>query len=354
MVVPTRKLLLRRLELAHRWYEGMVNPSTGMLEYLYVPGATAKVREKSPIRDIASVWDAAVLGDFLNRGELRALIERSLRHYEAYLSVRDDHLILDARRLGEPSSIAHSAFMILALLRGPPPRRVHEIAALAQGILRQQRPDGSYKVFFDDLQDAGEELYSGEAMLALMETHRQFREERYLHSVEKGCSYYDAQYFGGGRVADATLMFFANWQSQACRVLLELSARDALRQRVESYVYRMHDRIIRKGFYESVRENPRRHAAVEVACALEGLNEAYALTRASNDPRAERYRACICAGLAYLLRAQCARSGTRKERGGFGMSIEQRVQRIDVTGHAVSALIKSLQNDVDCSLRPAH
>src|SRR3970040_1198149 len=98
-VVRTGELLTQRLELVHRWYEGMVNPSTGMLEYLYMPETAAPVREKSPIRDIASVWDAEMLGDFLNRGELRTLAERSLRHYGDYLVERDGYLILEPRRL---------------------------------------------------------------------------------------------------------------------------------------------------------------------------------------------------------------------------------------------------------------
>ena len=350
--VRTGELLTKRLELAHRWYEGMVNPSTGRLEYLYIPETAARVREKSPIRDIASVWDAEVLGDFLNRGELRPLIERSLQHYDSYLVERDGCLILDTQRLEEPSSIAHSAFMVLALLHAPPPRRAHQIAALAAGILRQQRPDGSYKVCFEDLPDYGEELYSGEAMLALMETYRQFQEERYLHSVERGFSFYDAQYFGRGRVTDDVLVFFANWQSQACRLLFESSQSAAIKQDVANYLYRMHDQVIRQGFYESVQRHAARHASVEVACALEGLNDAYALARASGEPRAERYRACICAGLTYLLRLQSTQNGTERQRGGFGMSLDDRAQRIDVTGHAVSAFIKSIQNDVECRVRP--
>jgi hypothetical protein len=342
-------LLKQRLELVHRWYEGMVNPSTGLLEYLYIPETDAAVREKSPIRDIASVWDAEVLADFLKRGELRPLIERSLRHYADYLVERDGYLILDARRLEEPSSIAHSTFMILALLRAAPSsRRTHQIDALTAGILRQQRPDGSYKVYFEDSPDYGEELYSGEAMLALMEAYRQSREERYLRSVERGFAFYDAQYFGRGRVTEDSLVFFANWQSQACRLLFDCSKSAVLRQDIANYVYRMHDQIIGQGFYESVQRHPARHVSVEVACALEGLNEAYALARALSDERSERYQACICAGLAHLLGLQCMQNGTERERGGFGMSPNNRAQRIDVTGHAASAFIKSVDNDVAC------
>ena len=352
--VCTSKLLIQRLELAHSWYERMVNPSTGMLEYLYVPGATARTQERSPIRDIASVWDAEVLGDFLRKEELRPLIETSLRHYDSYLIERDGYLILDPRRLKEPSSIAHSAFLVLALLRAPGPRRSRQITALAVGILRQQRPDGSYKVCFEGRPDYGEELYSGEAMLALMETCRQFPDDRYLQSVERGFSFYDAQYFGRARVMEETLVFFANWQSQACRLLFAASRSAMLRQQLASYLYRMHDRVISQGFYESVQRQPTRHTSVEVACALEGLNEAYALARAMDDSRAERYRGCICVGLEYLLRCQCTQDGAEREYGGFGMSLEDRAQRIDVTGHAVSAFMKSVQNEVECRSRPAY
>ena len=44
----TAELLTQRLELIYRWYEGMVNPDTGMFEYLYLPQADDFVRERSP------------------------------------------------------------------------------------------------------------------------------------------------------------------------------------------------------------------------------------------------------------------------------------------------------------------
>jgi hypothetical protein len=186
----------------------------GSLSGEVIPESDWFVRENCPIRDIASVWDAEVLGDFLGREELRSLIEKSLRHYEDYLVERDGWLLLDPRPLGEPSSIAHSAFMMLALLHAPLPRLTRQIAALAEGIVCQQRADGSYKVYFHDLPDHGEELYAGEAMLALLEAYRQLEDLRFLQSAERGFRYYDAHYFRPGRVGDDLLVFFANWQSQ--------------------------------------------------------------------------------------------------------------------------------------------
>ncbi|HET9982648.1 MAG TPA: hypothetical protein VFQ38_03640 [Longimicrobiales bacterium] len=348
----TAELLIRRLELIHRWYQGMVRPETGRLEYLYIPETDAFVRESSPIRDVASVWDVEVLGEFLKRRELHPLIERSLRYYDDFLVERDDALILDPERLEEPSSIAHSAFMILALLHAPSRRWTRRVAALASGILHQQRPDGSYKVYFHDVPDDGEELYAGEAMLALMESYRHSRDPRHLESVERGFSYYDAEYFRRGRVAADMLVFFANWQSQACRLLAESTPSAALEREVADYVFRMHDRILDRGFYEDVERNPARQASVEVACALEGLGDAYALARTS-APRAERYGHCICTGLTYLLGLQCTEDGTERERGGFGVSLGERAQRIDVTGHAASAFLKSVTNAIECPPTPS-
>jgi hypothetical protein len=346
--MKTAEVLRQRLEMIYRWHGGMVNPDTGMLEYIYFPQTDAFVRERCPIREIASVWDVERVSHFLNRRELFPMVEKSLRHYDDYLVEREGHLILDPGRLAEPSSIAHGAFMILALTGAPAPRKIRRITALADGILRQQRSDGSYKVYFHNLPDQGEELYAGEAMPALLETYRHAPDARYIESVERGFSSYDAQYFRCGRVAKDILVFFANWQSQACRLLFEFTTQPALKHEVAGYVYRLHDQIIERGFYEEVERSPSRQVSVEVACALEGLNDAYAIARATDDDRVHQYRRSICAGLAYLLRLQCVAGGTERELGGFGLSLQDRSQRIDITGHAASAFIKSAQNGIEC------
>ena len=72
--MTTAELLRQRLELILDWYQRMVNPQTGMLEYVYIPEANRFVRENCPIRDIASVWDMEMIGNFLERQELRPVI----------------------------------------------------------------------------------------------------------------------------------------------------------------------------------------------------------------------------------------------------------------------------------------
>ncbi len=351
-VMSTAQLLRQRLGLAFRWYQGMVNVETGMLEYMYSPQTDTFVREQSPIRDIASIWDAELVGAFLDRHDLQAVVDRSISHYAGYLTKHDGNLILDPHLLREASSIAHSAFMILALLHAPPPRRSADILALAHGVMQQQRDDGSYKVYFHDLPDSGEELYAGEAMLALLEAFRELNDPQCLESAQRAFAYYDAEYFRRGVVADDVLVFFANWQSQACRLLFEHAQTPALARKVADYLYRMQDRVIDSGFYDEVARRPVWQSSVAVACALEGLNDTCAVARASHDARQDSYRECICIGLTYLLGLQCSRSAAGRACGGFGMSHRDPMQRIDVTGHAASAFMKSIQNDIACGGPP--
>jgi len=306
------------------------------------------VREKCPVREIATLWEVEKLEEFLGRHELLPVITKSLHYYAGYLVNRDGYMILDPIRLEEPSSIAHSAFMILSLLHAPAPRDVERITALSEGILRQQRPDGSYKVYFDDIPDQGEELYGGEAMLALLESYRQLKDTRYLSSVQHACLYYDRQYFQQGRVTDDVLVFFVNWQSQACRLLFECSHSNRIKKFASDHLFRMHDRIIESGFYEGVRESAAAQVSVEVASALEGLNDMYAVISRSGDERIFRYHKYICVSLEYLLKMQCIQDGNEKEKGGFGLSLNGRPQRIDVTGHAASAFMKTVENRIEC------
>ena len=341
-------ILKERLTHILGWYRGMVTEKTGRLVYVYDPEANTSVLDGSPIRNIASVWDMEILGDFLNRRELEPVIERSLEHYSHYLTRRDGYAILDPKMLEEPSSIAHSAFMLLSLIHSHLSDRKEKAQLLADGILVQQRPDGSYKIYFGPEKDDGLDFYPGEAMLALLEAYKMTNERKYLESVEQGFVYYKTKYYERSRVQPSLLAFFANWQSQFCRLLYEYTQKEELRRQVGEYVFQLHDRIIERNFYERVRRYPERQVSVEVACALEGLNDAYFIALQENNDRREAYQEPLFISLAYLLKLQCVRRCTKKEKGGFGFSLSDRTQRIDVTGHFVNAMIKSLDNQIMC------
>jgi hypothetical protein len=333
-----------RLRLIFEWYKGMVDESTGRLLYLYIPETDVTIGDGEPIRDIATIWDVEVLSAFLGRDDLLPAIRRSLDYFARRVVQRDSYAIVAPP--GELSSIAHSAFMALALARSECSDRVQRLSSLVDGILHQQRDDGSYKVFFDAEPDSGEELYPAEAMLAVLDAYRVTRDNRYRDSVERGFAYYKREYYDRGWVPLDALVFFANWQSQAGRLLLEMTAKPKVKDFVRAYLFELHDRIIDSGFYDRVARQPEAQACVEVACGLEGLADAYAIAAATADRRTEDYRRCILKALGFLLRAQRMTGCTQRERGGFGGSLVNREQRIDVTGHVASGFIKSIENRI--------
>ncbi|MBS4730698.1 hypothetical protein MSM1_21085 [Mycobacterium sp. SM1] len=336
--------LVERLQLMFEWYKGMADPSTGRLLYLYDAENDVAISDGEPIRDIAAVWDVEVLSAFLGRDELRDVIRGSLEHF-GRLVIRQEGYAMVAPQ-GEPSSIAHSAFLILALAWSDLPDKVQRLTPLAEGILRQQRQDGSYQVFFGALPDRGEELYPAEAMLALLEAHRLTGEIRYLDSAERGFDHYKRDYYERGRLDPDVLVFFANWQSQAGRALFAATSRLKVKDLVRGFVFELHDRIIASGFYDCVARSPERQAVVEVACALEGLADAYAIAVAGRDQRTANYRRCIKTALGFLARAQRATHCTDRERGGFASTLGGREQRIDVTGHVASGFIKCVEHGI--------
>jgi len=342
---PTRiGTLVDRLELMFEWYKGMVDERTGRLLYLYDAENDIATGNGEPIRDIAAVWDVEVLSAFLGHDDLRDLIRRLLDHFEQRIVARDGYAIVAAG--GEPSSIAHSAFLALALAHSDLPDKVQRLTSLTDGILRQQRVDGSYQIFFESAPDNGEELYPAEAMLALLEAHRLTGDARYLESAERGFACYKRDYYDAGRVPPDFLVFFANWQSQAGRLLDESTARSEVKDLVRGFLFELHDRIIESGFYDRVAGRPEEQACVEVACGLEGLADAYAIAVSTQDRRTADYRRCIGTALRFLVRAQRTTGCTTRERGGFGGSLASREQRIDVTGHVASGFIKSVEDGI--------
>lgn len=334
-----------RLRLMFEWYKGMVDKSTGRFLYLYDPENGVTIGDGEPIRDIAAIWDVEMLSAFLGRDDLQSLIRRSLNHFSRLIVERDGYAIVAPS--GEQSSIAHSAFLALALSRSEFPNKIQRLAPLIDGILRQQRKDGSYKIFFDAEPDSGEELYPAEAMLALLEAYRLTWDTRYLDSVERSFAHYKRAYYDRGLVQPDFLVFFANWQSQAGRLLFEATTKPKVKDFVRTFLFELHDRVIESGFYDRVARQPEAQACVEVACGLEGIADAYAIAASSQDRRTGDYRRCILTALGFLMRAQRTTGCTDRERGGFGGSLAIREQRIDVTGHVASGFIKSVENGTD-------
>ncbi|MBX3155048.1 MAG: hypothetical protein KF773_03535 [Deltaproteobacteria bacterium] len=325
-----------RLAAAFEWYRGMRDARTHRLVSAYDPVRDTAIADGSPLRNITAIHDVARLGEMLGRAELAALVARSLEHWQRLLAPRERGVVLDERRIGEPSSIAHSASLVRAYLAAAS-RPEGIVPALVAGILAQQRADGSYAIHFDGAPDVGIDLYPAQAMLAVLEAYAIEHDSRALASVERAFDYYRARVVGSDYV-----VFHANWQAQYGLLLHEHSR--ARRDAVRAYVFALHDRIIERGFFDRVERQPQRQATIEVACALEGIIDARAIAvRENDDRRAGVYARCARVAIDHLARVQPIVDGARRERGGFGRSVGDRTQRIDITGHAVSGLAKALR-----------
>jgi hypothetical protein len=181
-------------------------------------------------------------------------------------------------------------------------------------------------------------------------SRRLTRDARYLDSVERSFAHYKHAYYDRGRVQPDLLVFFANWQSQAGRLLFEATTKQRMKDLVRAFLFALHDRVIEGGFYDRVARQPEAQACVEVACALEGVADAYAIAIHGQDRRAENYRRCVLTALDFLMRAQRTSGYRGRERGGFGASLAIREQRIDVTGHVASGFIKCFENGIEVIL----
>ena len=184
-------------------------------------------------------------------------------------------------------------------------------------------------------------------MLSLLEAYRLTRDARYLDSVERSFAHYKRAYYDRGRVQPDLLVFFANWQSQAGRLLFEATTKPKVKDLVRAFLFELHDLVIESGFYDRVARQPEAQACVEVACGLEGLADAYSIAASSQGSADGGLSAMLLTALGFLRRAQRTTGCTDRERGGLGGSLAIREQRIDVTGHVASGFIKSVENGID-------
>ncbi|MFN7143226.1 MAG: hypothetical protein ACK4YP_05575 [Myxococcota bacterium] len=328
-----------RLERIWEWYRGMIHPSTGRLAYLYDPVRDVRVAAGEPVRDIAAAYDVARLGRFLGRTDLAPLVERTLQHWESRLVEEDGTVFVDTRPLGEPPGIAHAAFLLLgALEAGGHPDTVRR---LTDALLRQQRPDGSLKVWFLDGDNLSLELCPAEALVALARVYEILGDGRCHDAMARGFDWFRA-YHSLRHVDPDLLVFYATWQSQLMACLYHASD-EGLRARVRDELFSLHDALLDVGFWEEVALHAEEQACVQVACGLEGVVEGYDVARAEGDARrVARYGAAGRVACRFLFHAQRLR-GTPRERGGFGHSLEERAQRIDVTGHAAHGLMRAVE-----------
>ena len=354
------------------------------MAYMYLPESKSKIMEGSPVRDLGTAHVLGSLQAWTGTTDMDAAILATLHHYEAIIVREDSHeaegpvtaeglgatetepelaaapipwACLDPGGLKERSNIAHNAMMILALAafeRYPDENRKESLLGdLARGLCHQQRPkDGRFRVHFPPFTakngDSGWELYSGEAELALAVAYGRLADGRFLHAGLKAFAAYRRAY-EAEKVRPGSLIFFANWQCQAGEALLKYVTDDCKARHILETMLQLQDAVVfTEKFFERIADQPEEASVVQVACGLEGLaathSAAMRLGEESHQQRAAAWEPTIITAVNFLLAVQSGSSGEDDEdaQGGFGFTMGDSRQRIDVTGHVCAGFMHLL------------
>jgi hypothetical protein len=332
------------------FFQFMVDPEKQRFYYECRQGE--RFHQIHPIRDLAAAWDATKALPFLGPNETHrddALFKQAILHTLQSYSVGPTPIGRGfmVHNLPEPSNIAHSALMLLsytgALRLGllNPNDASSVLNGLAQGILSMQQENGAFATEFHNTDSVyqGIDFYPGEAMLALVEIH-QFgldvpglldatTQEAIVPTLHRALDFYSHYY----RTQEPATNYNI-WQIQAFARLEKTKTPPIL-----EYITEMcHDIVSSKAWkYELARGRSfyPNLQTVEIACGLDALLDGIG---AADPPP----------GL-WLRQAQNAIDFLRwsldkvpeNVKGGLGYGgVLVMEQRLDVTGHAMSALTK--------------
>ena len=371
----------------------MVDSTTNRFYYTCRPPTGEREHRHMPIRDLAAAWDATKALLFLQRHgkenygqrdcnemrqNLRAAVCSTLEAYQpltpmlqakttGFANQHRSALTLDANMLQETTNIAHSALMIMATANA---RRlticsdsdVHKnISGLLQGILSRQRSDGAFQVEFPSIGQAvsddvhkGIDFFPGEAMLALMDVYdlsetsggvvNEAVRESIVSSMERAYMFY-CDYYHQVRPE----VNFNIWQIISISRFYDVLGRRGRSDQatlVAHHVLQMCRDIAHSRAWKELKQGQRFYAnlnTVEVVCGLDAIAEGIRLASAIGDDDTAALLQRNAINAVYFV--EWSQSQVSKDSpvgfGGLGFGGTQVIeQRLDVTGHALSALVK--------------
>jgi len=317
------------------------------LHYGYWPNEQQPHTGRNSLRIAGALWSITELHRFTGDERFAKLAENGIEFFRAFI-IKDPegYAYVD---IANKHKLGFNAFLILALLNLEDiPDRTELMSLLAEGILHQQRRDGSYATYFHSDQATGVDYYPGEANLALMALYEETGAERYREAVERSFPYY-REYWRGNKT-----LAFIPWHAQALSRLY----RSTPDPQVRDFVFEMTDWMLT---FQKQGTNPatgtRRYISaptISTASYLEGINDAYKLAKSVGDEeRTQGYAEAIRLGTAFVRELQMTGDEYTADgrtdplaAGGVRQSITNPELRVDHTQHAVAAWIKALENDL--------
>ena len=337
----SQELLVERLILARDWLLENVNPTTNRLEYMYLPVSDTYSDENNNTRHLAVLSMMTELNIFLGDNSLKKLIKKSVDYYTTKIKSFENHSIID---FGNDSKISYSAFMILALVNLPEySESIIKANSLAEGLLNQQRDDGSYNTSFIG-KGKGIDYYPGEAMLSLMRLYEITNDQRLLESVKKAFPWYRSYWRGNKNTA------FIPWHTQVYYILAQYDKDVNLKK----FIYEMNDwlidnyQIFESEYQDKIGGFKKKNPGNSTSSYMEGVNDAYATAKFFGDEeQILKYGESLRKGMRFVLQTQFTEENSfwcanpKRVIGGFRRSLTNSNQRNDYAQHAVYAIIKA-------------
>jgi hypothetical protein len=382
----------------------MVDREKQRFYYLCLPQTGERLHQHVPVRDLAAAWDAtkALLfwkSDRQKQQQQQQEMVRTEQHHQqradmdvvqqrlaeavsgtlqfysaSFTSVHGDSggaITLNRSALQESPNIAHSALFILASAGALRLSLFSEdnneiplpVDGLTRGILSMQRNDGAFKIEFGASEDdnnvyRGIEFYPGEAMVALMDVYElsgktdgildESTRQAILPAMERAFAFY-ADFYHQGNVGTN----YNIWQVQAfARLFDALREQTSTKQKatcVAKYVLELcRDIVNSKSWkYELARGSSfyPNLETVEIACGLDALVDGIRVALVVEEDDKEQATLFWTRATNAVNFLQWAQDQVPPEstvgRGGLGYGgIQVLEQRLDVTGHAISAVTK--------------
>ena len=351
-----------------RYYgQDMVDSTSNRFYYYCRPYDGKCEHVHMPLRDLAAAWDATKAIDYLgNCDGDRLAMKQSLRDsvrstLEYYLKSLDytEHigLTLKGDVILEPVNIGHSALLMLAACNALELNIMVEddinnvrssINDLALGVLSMQLENGALSTYFGNTDYfKGLAFFPGEAMLALITAFQHNildtrTKDAVIPAMMKAFSFY-CDYHKTGDVD----MNYNIWQVMAFSALHESLGVQLENNDVASYILEMCAEIcestawkyeLRRGqsFYANLK-------TVEIACGLDALVDGIRIAKIRHEEElASHFERNAANAVHYLSWAQSqVPESSIVGYGGLGYGGTYVLeQRLDVTGHALSALVK--------------
>lgn len=312
------------------------NQNNNFLNYEYDPLNDSYVEGKEELREVASLWAIAKAANFTNRVEFKNLAQKGFAYFEKYFKYDKEKDFYYLNITPGSTKLGYSGFIILSLLEIDHPKKDFYLEKFADGIIYQQKPDGSLATHFYSDKVSNVDYYPGEALIAIAKLYEYKPEQKYLDLLNKAFSYYK-KYWQENKNTP-----FIPWQTRAYNKLYKFTNS----QEVADFIFEMNDYLITyQPKYNSCSDFVFNQGII-IAVRMEGMNQAYEIAKMIGDKQREQcYGQYIKEGADYIMSLQVKKSPLVKIKalGGFGQNKDFPLQRIDRNQHAIMALMEAIE-----------